>query len=176
MQFKIKKLKIKLIVAASENNVIGFQNDLPWHLPDDMNYFKETTINSVVIMGRNNYLSIPKKYRPLKGRVNIILTKNPEFHAPNCLIANSLEKAIELAKLKKPENIFIIGGGKVYQYALEQNLVDLIYLTRIHANIEGDTFFPKINLKKWKKINSKFHKKDIKHKFSFTFLVFEKLN
>ena len=148
MQFKKIKLKIKLIVAASQNNVIGFKNDLPWHLPDDMNYFKETTINSVVIMGRNNYLSIPKKYRPLKDRVNIILTKNPEFYAPNCLIANGLEKAIELAKLEKRENIFIIGGGKVYQYALEQNLVDLIYLTRIHANIEGDTFFPKLKSKR----------------------------
>ncbi|MAQ69487.1 MAG: hypothetical protein CMD23_00125 [Flavobacteriales bacterium] len=167
---------MKLIVAASENNVIGVQNDLPWHLPDDMNYFKETTINSVVIMGRNNYLSIPKKYRPLKDRVNIILTKKTEFHAPNCVIANSLEKAIELAKLEKKENIFIIGGGKVYKYALDKNLVDLIYLTRIHASIEGDTFFPKINLKKWKKINSKFHKKDKKHKFSFTFLIFKKVN
>ncbi len=176
MPFKRKKLKIKLIVAASENNVIGVQNDLPWHLPDDMNYFKETTINSVVIMGRNNYLSIPKKYRPLKDRVNIILTKKTEFHAPNCVIANSLEKAIELAKLEKKENIFIIGGGKVYKYALDKNLVDLIYLTRIHASIEGDTFFPKINLKKWKKINSKFHKKDKKHKFSFTFLIFKKVN
>jgi len=169
-------MKIKLIVATSENNVIGIKNDLPWHLPDDMNYFKKTTLNSVVIMGRNNYLSIPQKYRPLKNRVNIILTKKPNFIANKCLVASSLEKAIELAKKEKNKNIFIIGGGKVYQYALEKKLVDLIYLTRIHATIEGDTFFPEINLKKWKKIDSKFHEKDKKHKFSFTFLIFEKLN
>ena len=169
-------MKIKLIVAASENNVIGIKNDLPWHLPDDMNYFKKTTMNSVVIMGKNNYLSIPEKFRPLKNRVNIVLTKNPHFFAKNCLIAHSVEKAIELAKLENKDNIFIIGGGKVYQYALEKNLVDLIYLTRIHANIQGDTFFPKINLKEWQEIDSEFHKKDKKHKFSFTFLIFEKLN
>ena len=169
-------MKIKLIVATSENNVIGIKNDLPWHLPDDMNYFKKTTLNSVVIMGRNNYLSIPQKYRPLKNRVNIILTKNTDFIAKKCLVASSLEKAIELAKKEKKENIFIIGGGQVYQYALEKKLVDLIYLTRIHATIEGDTFFPEINLKEWKKIDSKFHEKDEKHKFSFTFLIFEKLN
>ena len=169
-------MKIKLIVAASENNVIGIKNDLPWHLPDDMNYFKTTTMNSVVIMGKNNYLSIPEKFRPLKNRINIVLTQNPHFSAKHCLIAHSLEDAINLAKLEKTQNIFIIGGGKVYQYALEKNLVDLIYLTRIHAEIEGDTFFPQINLKEWKKIDSKFHEKDKKHKFSFTFLIFEKLN
>lgn len=169
-------MKIKLIVAASENNVIGIKNDLPWHLPDDMKYFKEKTINSVVIMGKNNYLSIPKKFRPLKDRVNIVLTKNAQFTAHNCIIANSLEKAIEVAKLEKKEDVFIIGGGKVYQYALEKELIDLIYLTRIHANIEGDTFFPKIHLQEWREIKSKFHEKDEKHKFSFTFSIFEKLN
>jgi len=165
--------KIQLIVAASENNVIGIQNDLPWHLPDDMSFFKQRTLQGCVIMGKNNYLSIPPKFRPLKNRINIILTKNTSFHAKNCLIANSLEYGIELAKREEKE-IFIIGGGKVYEYALTNNLVDIIYLTRIHAQVNGDTFFPEIDMEKWRKISEKFHPKDVNHKYDFTFLKFEK--
>ena len=165
--------KIHLIVAASENNVIGVKNDLPWHLPDDMFFFKKTTINSSVIMGRNNYLSIPHKFRPLKNRVNIILTQNPSFKAQGCLIANSLENGITLARKEKNE-IFIIGGGQVYEYAIQKNLVDIIYITRVHANIQGDTFFPKINMKNWHKTSEIFHPKDKKHKYDFTYLKFER--
>ena len=94
-------MKIKLIVAASENNVIGIKNDLPWHLPNDMLFFKKQTLNSVVIMGKKNYISIPEKFRPLKNRTNIILTRDDKFLAKDCLVANSLEAAIELAKKKK---------------------------------------------------------------------------
>ena len=144
MLFKKKTLKIKLIVAASENNVIGIKNDLPWHLPNDMIFFKKKTLNSVVIMGKKNYLSIPKKFRPLKNRTNIILTRDEKFLAENCLVVNNFESAIKIAKKQNRQNIFIIGGGMVYKYALENEMVDIIYLTRIHANIKGDTFFPKI--------------------------------
>ena len=168
-------MKIKLIVATSENNVIGIKNDLPWHLPDDMSYFKEKTQESVVIMGRKNYLSIPDKYRPLPGRINIILTRKENFHANKCIITNSLENAIELAIKKKRKNIFIIGGGLVYKYALENNLVDIIYLTRVHAEIKGDTFFPKLNMDEWKIIKETTHKKDKQHKFAFTFYTLKKL-
>tara|TARA_B100001142_G_C14180513_1_gene595955 strand:- start:100 stop:603 length:504 start_codon:yes stop_codon:yes gene_type:complete len=167
-------MKIKLIVATSENNVIGIKNNLPWNLPDDMQYFKNMTMNSVVIMGKNNYLSIPEKFRPLKKRINIILTRKKNYFAKDCLMANSLEAAIELAKKQKLSNIFIIGGGMVYKHALDHNLIDIIYLTRIHAHIDGDIFFPKINLEKWKKTNEIFHKKDDNHKFSFTFFTYEK--
>lgn len=169
-------MKIKLIVAASENNVIGIKNDLPWHLPDDMSYFKKITTNSVVIMGRNNYLSIPDRFRPLKNRTNIILTTKTHFSPKDCLIANSLEASIELAKKEKRIDVFIIGGGMVYKYAIENNLVDIIYLTRIHAHIQGDTFFPTIDMKNWREVDSIFHEKDEKHKFSFTFLKYEKYN
>mgnify|MGYP001356320799 CR=1 FL=1 len=167
-------MKIRLIVAASENNTIGIQNDLPWHLPDDMDFFKRTTFNSSVIMGKNNFLSIPKKFRPLKNRTNIILTRNKQFYAEDCIIANSLESAIEIAKNKKKE-IFIIGGGMVYKNALKKELVDIIYLTRIHANIKGDTFFPVLDMSKWEVINEKNHPKDDKHKYDFTFLKLKKL-
>ena len=175
-QFKKNILNIKLIVAASENNVIGIKNDLPWHLPDDMLFFKKTTKNSIVIMGKKNYLSIPKKFRPLSGRVNIILSRKAGFTAENCLIAHSLEKGISLAKQQKNENIFIIGGGEVYKYALEKNLVDTIYLTRIHTKIDGDTFFPEINMKNWKITYKENHGKDDRHKYAFTFLTLEKVS
>ena len=165
--------KVNLIVAASENNVIGKENDLPWHLPDDMVFFKDQTIGSSIIMGRKNYLSIPKKFRPLKERTNIILTTDPLFTAQDCLIANSLDSALDLAK-KNNKKIFIIGGGQVYASALTQGLVDIIYLTRIHAEIKGDTFFPELHNKDWNIVRRKFHPKDQKHKYSFTFLTLKK--
>jgi len=169
-------LKIKLIVAVSKNNVIGIKNGLPWHLPDDMVFFKNTTMGGTVIMGRNNYLSIPEKFRPLKNRFNIVLTNDSLFTAKNCLILNSLESAIDFSKKRNEKNIFIIGGGKLYNYALEKKIVDLIYLTRIHATISGDTFFPKINMDNWRKLDEKFHKKDKNHKYDFTFLTLERIS
>ena len=168
-------MKIKLIVAATENNVIGIKNNLPWNLPDDMKYFKNKTIGSTVIMGKKNYLSIPKKFRPLKERTNIVLTTDNNFQAKDCVVENSLEAAIKNAK-KLNKDIFIIGGGMVYKYALNENLVDIIYLTRIHATIPGDTFFPKIDSSKWETIKSKFHPKDNQHKYDFTFFKMKKIN
>ena len=166
-------MKIKLIVAVSENNVIGVKNDLPWHLPDDMDFFKKKTLNSSVIMGKNNFLSIPEKFRPLKNRINIILTRNTSFNAKECLIANDLKAAIKLAK-KAKKNIFIIGGGMVYKDALTQGLIDIIYLTRIHAQIKGDVFFPELDMNKWRVTEEQFHRKDSRHKYDFTFFKFEK--
>ena len=166
-------MKIKLIVAVSENNVIGVKNDLPWHLPDDMDFFKKKTLNSSVIMGKNNFLSIPEKFRPLKNRINIILTRNKSFNAKECLIANDLKAAIKLAK-KAKKNIFIIGGGMVYKDALTQGLVDIIYLTRIHAQIKGDVFFPELDMRKWRVAEEQFHQKDSRHKYDFTFFKLEK--
>ena len=166
-------MKIKLIVAVSENNVIGVENDLPWHLPDDMDFFKKKTLNSSVIMGKNNFLSIPEKFRPLIKRTNIILTRNKSFYAEGCIVTDSLESAIELAKNEK-KDIFIIGGGLVYKYALEKELVDIIYLTRVHAQIKGDTFFPKLDMKNWEIIDKKMHLKDDKHKYDFTFFTLKK--
>lgn len=167
-------MKVNLIVAVSENNVIGVKNDLPWNLPNDMNYFKTKTSGHCVIMGRKNYLSIPEKYRPLPNRTNIILTSNPNFKAKKCKIFDSLEKALEYSKLNKHEKPFIIGGGELYKYAIQKNIVDVIYLTRIHANIKGDTFFPKLKLEDWNIVSKKFNNKDAKHKFDYTFLTIKR--
>lgn len=168
-------MKVNLIVAVSENNVIGVKNDLPWSLPNDMSYFKKKTNGHFVIMGRKNYLSIPEKYRPLPNRTNIILTSKPNFKAEKCKVFDSLEKALEYSKLNKEKNPFIIGGGELYKYAIQKKIVDIIYLTRIHANIKGDTFFPELNLKEWNVVSEKFNKKDEKHKFDYTFLILEKI-
>ncbi len=174
MQFSFI-LKINLIVAVSENNVIGFKNDLPWSLPNDMNYFKKHTTGHCVIMGRKNYLSIPDKFRPLPNRTNIVLTKQPDFQAKQCEVFNSLEKALEYSKLVNDKNPFIIGGGELYKYAINNNMVDIIYLTKIHAHIEGDIFFPTLNLKDWRIISQEFNQKDKAHKYDYTFLVLEKI-
>ena len=167
-------MKVNLIVAVTENNVIGQDNDLPWHLPNDMKFFKKKTNGHCVIMGRKNYLSIPEKFRPLPNRTNLILTNNSSFEAKDCKIFNSLEKAIEYCNLINEKNPFIIGGGQVYKYAIEKKIVDIIYLTRIHTKIEGDTFFPSINLNDWRISYEKFNPKDSKHKFDFTFYKLEK--
>ena len=167
-------MKINLIVAASENNVIGIKNDLPWALPNDMNYFKKKTLGHTVIMGRKNYISIPEKFRPLPNRENIILTSKQNFTAEKCRIFNSLESSITYCEKMKRKEIFIIGGGEVYKYALKEKLIDTIFLTRVHTTIKGDTFFPKLNLDKWKVISKERNNKDSSHKYDYTFIVLKK--
>src|SRR5437016_4645825 len=120
---------ISLIVAVSENNVIGRNNQLPWHLPIDMKFFKEKTMGHCVIMGRKNYDSIPLKYRPLSGRTNIVVTRNRNLKLPEVIVKHSLEEAIDYAREKKETECFIIGGGEIFKDALVR--ADKIYLTRI---------------------------------------------
>ena len=121
---------VSLIVASSENGVIGKDNDLIWHLPNDMRFFKDTTLNHHVIMGRKNFESIPHKYSPLPNRTNIIITRQTDYKADGCVVVNSLEAALEIAKENGDKEPFIIGGGEIYKLALETNLVDKIYLTK----------------------------------------------
>lgn len=164
---------VSLIVAVSTNRVIGKDNDLAWVLPLDLKYFKETTKNHYVIMGRKNFESIPEKYRPLPNRTNVIVTRNKDYQAEGCIVVSSIEKALELAKNAKDQEPFIIGGGQIYKYAIENNLVDKIYLTRVHAQIEGDTFFEDLN-KDWKLVSETTNKADHRHAFDFTFLIYQK--
>jgi len=164
-----------IIVAACENNVIGMNNDLIWHLPVDMKFFKDKTANHHVIMGRKNFESIPHKFRPLPNRTNIIVTRNKEYQAENCIVTNDLIDAINISKSNNEKETFIIGGGEIYKLALELNVVDRIYLTRIHHKFDGDTFFPYLEKEKWKEIDRSIYKKDEKHKYDFTFLTYEKI-
>jgi dihydrofolate reductase len=165
---------ISLIAALSKNRVIGKNNDLPWHLPDDMKYFMQTTRGHYVIMGRKNYDSIPEKFRPLADRTNIVVTRQQNFSAPGCLVVNSLEEGLALAKSNQEKEAFIIGGSEIYQQGLPH--ATRLYLTEIDAHIEGDTFFPEFDKSKWKEVSRKKHLQDEKHKFAFDFVVFDRDN
>jgi len=165
-------MKVSLIVAVSENHVIGKDNSLIWHLPEDMKFFKKTTLGHFVIMGRKNFESIPQKYRPLPDRTNVIITRQTSYESEGCMIVNSIGEALNKAKEAQDTEAFIIGGGEIYRLALENNLVDRIYLTRVHEKFDGDTFFPKLK-DDWKLMSSEKHH-DEKHIYSYSFEVYEK--
>ena len=168
-------MKVSLIVAAAENGVIGKDNDLIWHLPKDMKFFKETTQGHHVIMGRKNFESIPHKYRPLPNRTNVVITRQGDYIAEGCIVVNSVEAALIIAQENGDTEPFIIGGGQIYKLALEANLVDKIYLTKVHHAYDGDTFFPELG-NDWKEVARTNCKADEKHAHDYSFLTFEKIN
>jgi dihydrofolate reductase len=168
-------MKVSLIVAVSENGVIGKDNDLIWHLPNDMRFFKETTMGHHVIMGRKNFESIPHKYRPLPNRTNVVITRQSDYKAEGCIVVNSVEAALQIAQENRDTEPFIIGGGQIYKLALEANLVDKIYLTKVYHPFEGDTFFPELN-SDWKEVSKVENKADEKHSYDYDFITFEKIN
>ena len=161
---------ISLVVAVSENNMIGKNNQLLWHLPNDLKFFKNTTWGGVVIMGRKTFESVNK---PLPGRTNIIITKQPDWNAENVIVASSISDAIQKAKDLNFKEIFIIGGGEIYKESL--SLADKIYLTRVHTSIEGDTFFPELQSDEWKLMSNKDFTTDEKHAFDYSFQEWERL-
>jgi dihydrofolate reductase len=165
-------MKISLIAALTQNRVIGRNNDLPWHLPDDMKYFMQTTKQHHVVMGRKNYDSIPEKFRPLPNRTNIVVTRQINFIAPNCIVVNSLEKAIDIAKANSEQELFIIGGAEIYNLAMP--MADRLYLTEIKTSLVGDTYFPTFDKSDWKEISRKSHPQDERHVYKFDFVVYEK--
>ena len=166
-------MKVSLIVAVANNGVIGKDNDLIWHLPKDMGFFKETTLGHHVIMGRKNFESIPERFRPLANRTNVIITRNSDYKAEGCVVVNSVEQALEVAKQNGDIQPFIIGGGQIYKLALENNLVDKIYLTKVHHTFDGDTFFPELN-NEWKEVNKTVNKADEKHAHDYSFITLER--
>ena len=168
-------MKVSLIVAVSQNGVIGKDNDLIWHLPKDMKFFKDTTMGHHVIMGRKNFESIPHKFRPLPNRTNIIITRQSEYKAEDSIVVNSVEEALKVAKSNGENEAFIIGGGQIYKLALAANLIDKIYLTKIHHSFDGDTFFFELG-SDWKEVDKIDCKADEKHAHDYSFLTFEKIN
>lgn len=137
-----------LIVAKAKNNVIGANNDLIWDLPKDMKFFKDTTNGHPIIMGRRNYDSIPPKWRPLPNRENCIVTRKEGFQAEKCLVFGSIEAALDNYNDKEGK-LFVIGGGQIYKYAIENDLVDEMLITHIDQDFEGDTFFPNFDESNW---------------------------
>lgn len=164
-----KKSELTIIVAAGENNAIGKDNDLIWHLSDDLKRFKSLTNGHHIIMGRKTFESFPK---PLPNRTHIVITRQDKYPVPDgVIVVNSMEDALDAARSDKQP--FIIGGGEIYKQAMP--LANKIEITRVHHNFENaDTFFPEIDLSVWKETHSKFHEKDDKHEFSFTFLTYER--
>lgn len=159
---------ISIIVAASENNVIGVNNNLPWKLPDDMKFFVRTTKGHNILTGRKNLESFKKV---LPERTNIVLTRDKSYQFEGAVIFHDLDEAIAFAKDNGEEELMIIGGGEIYKQALP--FTDRIYLTRVHTQIEGEVFFPELD-EGWKLIREEFHPSDEKHIYSFTFQVFER--
>jgi dihydrofolate reductase len=165
---------VSLIVAVAKNNVIGKDNTLIWHLPADMQHFKTTTSGHHIITGRKNYISIPAKFRPLPNRTNIVLTRDKNFQEPNIHIAHHLEDAIQIAKKNGETEVFIIGGGQLYKESLEKNLIDKMYITHIHHEFEGDTFFPTIDFNQWNTIQKTDFSKDEKNLFDYSIGIYQK--
>ena len=163
---------ITLVVAASENNVIGKNNQLLWHLPKDMKFFKNVTWAMPVVMGRKTFESMGSK--PLSGRRNIVITRKPDWKAEGVSVVNNMEAAIALANDLNYKEIFVIGGGEIYLIAFER--ANKIYMTRVHAELEGDTYFPVINKNDWTMVSNTDNPSDEKHAHPFSFQLWERKN
>lgn len=162
-----------MIAAMGENRVIGKDNDIPWHLPDDFKYFKETTKGHHVIMGRKNWESLQQRFRPLPNRPNLIITRNSDYQAEGAQIVSSLEEALDIARRAGEPEAFIIGGGEIYRMGLE--LCDKIYLTEIEGSFEGQVTFPEFSADQWKEISRIHHSAGERHQYAFDFVIYEKI-
>lgn len=167
-------MKISLIVAVAENLGIGKNNELLWQLPADMLFFKETTKDHHIITGRKNYESIPPKFRPLPNRTNCVITRQIDYKAEGAHVFSKIQEAIDFAKKNNENELFVIGGGEIYKQILQHFQVDCMYITRVHARIDADTFFPSINENEWNKSFIKKQNKDEKHAFEFEIYRYER--
>lgn len=161
---------ISFVVAAANNNVIGKDNQLVWSLPNDMKFFKNITWGMPVVMGRKTFESLGK---PLAGRKNIILTRQTDWHVEGTVGVKTIEDAIFLVKEMDVKEMMVIGGGEVFKMLFEK--AKRIYLTRVDAEPEGDAFFPAIHNNEWKLMSKKDHKADEKHKYNYSFQVWERI-
>lgn len=157
-------MKCSLIAAVADNNVIGSDNKLLWHLPADMKFFKAKTTGHHLIMGRKTFESIGGG-RPLPNRISIVITSQTDYQAPGCMIAHSLQHALNL--VCNESEVFFIGGAQVYEQALPY--VDTMYITRVHTSVSGDVSFPRVEMSDWQLIQSDFMTRDEKNPYDMTF-------
>jgi dihydrofolate reductase len=162
------EMRVSLIVAAADNGVIGDANALPWRLPDDLKRFRRLTTGHPVIMGRRSYESIG---RPLPERTNIVVTRRDAYAAPGCLVAHTLDAAFRLGAAAA--EVFVIGGAELYAQSLMR--ADRIYLTEVHAHVDGDTFFPALDRTHWRETEREYHAADARHAHAFSFVTLERL-
>ena len=166
----MSNINYSIIVAVSDNNVIGKGGTLPWHLKTDLQRFKKLTENHVIIMGRKCFNSIG---RPLPNRTNIVISRNQDLEIPGCIVKPTLQYAVDYANSRNDYSPFIIGGGTVYQQSI--NIVNYIYLTRVHANIDdGDVFFPKLDMNKWETVSSEDIQAGPDDDYNMTFMVLKR--
>lgn len=164
-------MKITLVVAVSDNQVIGKDNQLLWHLPKDMRFFKNTTWAMPVLMGRKTFESLGNKILP--GRLNVVLTRQQDLVLNGATVVPSLEEAINLVSKLDYKELMVIGGGQIYEMALP--IADTIYLTRVHTSLQGDTFFPILSAD-WRMTSSEKHEVDEKHAFPFDIECWKRKN
>lgn len=166
-------MKVSLIVAMSQNRVIGRENQMPWHLPDELKYFKRVTLGKPVLMGRNTFESIG---RPLPGRPNIIITRNSDYEADGISVVNSVEDALELAEQLTEHDAnaeaMVIGGAQIFAATLP--LADLLYLTEVQAVVDGDVFFPEFAHEEWRLVSREEHAADDRNPYPYSVLVLER--
>jgi dihydrofolate reductase len=162
-------MRVSMIAAVAENGVIGRDNDLPWRLPIDMKFFRRMTLHHHVITGRKNYEAMG---RPLPKRENIVIARTPGFEAPGCQVVTTLGAALDIAREAGDEEAFIIGGAQIYKLALP--VADRFYLTRVHAEPEGDVHFPSFDMSAWVQVSSERYDTDEKHQYPFTISTLER--
>jgi dihydrofolate reductase len=162
-------MTLSIIVAVSENNVVGINNRLPWYLPADLKRLKSVTMGHHLIMGRRTFESLG---RPLPGRTSVVITRNKNYKAEGAVVVSSLKEALEV--VKNDAEPFIFGGGEVFREALP--MVNRIHMTRIHQDFDGDTFFPELNESEWKETLREDYEPDEKNKYSYSFIILERKN
>jgi dihydrofolate reductase len=158
---------LTLIAAAGENNELGKDKDLVWHLPDDFKRFKQLTTGHHIIMGRKTFETFPKT---LPRRTHVVVTRKDNYKKEGVVVVHSLDRAVELSK-EDPQP-FVIGGGEIYKLAMD--IADRIEITRVHGTFDADTFFPEIDLEKWDLIAEEYHEKDERHNYAFTYLTYDR--
>jgi len=165
-------MKIVLIAAFAQNRVVGINNTLPWHLPEDLKYFKRTTTGKAIIMGRKTYDSIG---RPLPNRTNIVISRNSELKIEGVKVVDSLQAAIDLAKevnfINGVEEVMVIGGASIYEEALPK--ADRLYLTHVHAEVKGDAYFPEVDFSQWQEISRDDYAASESNPYDYSFVVYD---
>lgn len=163
-------IRISLVVAASDNNVIGKDNQLVWKLPNDLKFFKNTTWGMPVIMGRKTFQSLGKA---LKGRTNIVLTSKPNFAAPEILVTSNWQEALAKAAETDAKEVFVIGGGEIYRQSMA--FCHRMYITRVHATLDGDTFFPSFSETHWRLHSQLNFEADERHAYGYSFEIWDRI-
>ena len=163
---------ISMIVAKANDNAIGKNNDMIWHLPDDLKYFKDKTRHHHILMGRKNFDSLGEKYQPLPHRINIVITHNKDWRHDSVKVFHCVEDGIAFAKENNEEELFIIGGGQIYKEGLKY--ANRLYITEVNAQFpDAEAYFPEFDQSKWKEVSRLHHSKDDRHTFEFDYVVYE---